>query len=313
MSRVTQIVTLNSLEEEFLATQINKNMIMLLFRQAKILEKQYNKSLYAFNLNEALTYLKSLKSTSVSTIQAYQSILASYADFAEERGYTEATDSAWHLLNIQTARKCVSKRAQQEKIFTRQQIINLINDLQNPCDQFMILAFFEGFMGSMFEDIWDIELKDFNLKNNTAILPSGRIIKVSDKLLELAQESAETFTYFPMKINGERMSILAPDCTKVFKYRCNTIQTDNPAAAKRRVTGHMVQVKSWTGNSAITIQRLANSGMLEMIGKLAKKEGMTKLDFLSHPKFEEVRNQYGITATKANLKNRLYGFLDDNK
>lgn len=311
----TTELQLSPIKEEFLADHPNKPVVRLIFKAANEYEQKFNKDLALFNEEEALEYLTGIKSVSPSTLCGYASVIKAYADLYVQYHPTES--NKWGNLRSSQIKTCAIPNAIQEKYVTEEQLEQTLRNVPNPCDKFLIRAFYEGLRGDYYEDIWKVELRDIKENpsatgNDDAYLmmaPSdGRILKISKKLYQYAEESDKELVYSPM--DSAKELHFNRDCPYVFKCRDNTSDWDDEVKSKARLSRRLAVLKKKLGVEWISAPRLAISGMVVAIKKLAQKKGISELEALEAPEFKYIRTQYNITSSVYALRDRLAPYFE---
>ena len=313
---------LSPIKEEFLETSTNKPVVRLIFRTAAEYEQKFDKDLALFDLDEVLEYLKGIGSVSSTTLCGYVSIIRSYVKKYKKQ-YPIESDS-WKEVRSKQIRQCVTPTALQEKYVTEEALNEVLNEMPNPCDRYLVRAFYEGLKGGFYEDVWKIELRDFrynpsatgNCAEDAYLLkvPSdGRIVKISWRLYRYAEESANNYHYTigrPGVDGGVTEINLNDNCPYIFKCRDNTDDWNDEIKSKARIAKRMAALKRTYGVEWLTVPRLSTSGLVVAVKKLAQRKGISETEALKDEGFKEIRNQYSITASVAAIKDRLAPYFE---
>ena len=306
---------LSPIKEEFLADHPNKPVVRLIFKAANEYEQKFDKDLALFNEEEALEYLTGIKSISSSTLCGYASVIKAYADLYVQYHPTES--NKWGNLRSSQIKTCAIPNAIQEKYVTEEQLEQTLRNVPNPCDKFLVRAFYEGLRGDYHEDVWKAELRD--IKENPSatgdddaylmMAPSdGRVLRISKKLYQYARESDKELVYSPMDSTKELN--LNGKCPYIYKCRNNTEDWDDERKSKARISRRLTVLKKKLGVEWLSAPRLAISGMVVAIKKLAQKKGISELEVLEVPEFRYIRTQYNITSSVYALRDRLAPYFE---
>lgn len=311
----TTELQLSPIKEEFLANHPNKPVVRLIFRAADGYEQKFNKDLALFTEEEAIEYLTGIESISSSTLCGYASVIKAYADLYTQYHPTEF--NRWGNLQSSQIKKCAIPNAIQEKYISEERLEQTLSGIENPCDKFLIRAFYEGLRGDYYEDIWKVSLRDIKENPNATsdedayllMAPSdGRILKISKRLYHYAEDSDKEVAYSPA--DSEKTLYLNQDCPYVFKCRNNTSDWDIEVKSKARVSRRLMVLKKNLGVEWLTAPRLSTSGMVTAIKKLAQKKGISELRALETPEFRHIRIQYNITSSVYALRDRLAPYFE---
>lgn len=191
------------------------------FNKIASYEEKLGKDLYDFSVSEILTYYKSLFSNSLTTLNAVNSYYSRYAAWCLSNGLIN--DDQNHFAEITTGmlETCLNNSRMQDSILSREEILDLIDELQNPSDQFMILASFEGLT---LEDMYYLRKED--IKSDSFVLHSGREFKVSSKLIALAEDAINEYNRYDLEGNIDKIHAYDPGDLGPIKRRVGTVNTD---------------------------------------------------------------------------------------
>ena len=230
-------------------------------------EERLEKDCCDFTKEEVLAFYKEYNTSSVVSISNMNSQYKTYTEWCCEKGYTKTNSYA--ELTIYDWEKCTTKESE---IITREDLLNLFKGftgkISNPCDQFLCLALFEGICGTKMSELVFLTMSDF--KGNEVHLNSGRVLTVSDKLLQLAQESAET--YEKISYSGDNRSRKLKDEPYIFKAAYNAV-SDKEESRVYNLRKNLLICRETTGVSAINQLSLVESGRIHMIKQFMKEQG----------------------------------------
>lgn len=296
------------LKKEFLEQYkiiTNVNFIENIFNKCEPYEKLYKKDVCNFIREEILELCKSFGLSSLATLRTRISILNSYTNYCCENQMS--IDNINHYLEVtkNDLQLCLNQFLQERRYITEEVLQEYLLNIINPCDQFLLCAFYEGFAGKNYEEISEVVMSDFDLKNKTVTLCTGRTIPVSDQLIRYAAISANTYVYSSGKLEGSNNPKLA-DIPNVFKYRKNVSGADIPENAKRRIIKRIAKIKKDLNAPEITIPRLKNSGFISKIKKEAKLNGMKEIDFLYSDEASSIKEIYGVSLLEKYMLNERY-------
>lgn len=299
----------NEIREEIISATGYINIYSLIFRKAAEYEAKYNKDISEFSIDEAKEYLTGIDSCSLNTLKCYSSLIKNYADECIDRKLN-SSKSGWHLLNQKIIQECVNSQKEQSKIITEEELQRIIVSLPNACDQFFLRALFEGFKGIFFEDIHMVSIDDFDLEKGTVNLPTHRTVQISPILADYVKKSSKTYEYDVATDLRVAKIKFDPDCDRVFKWSITTTYPNDMIRAKARIIEKMRSLKDLNGLPDITIPRIYNSGLFNAVKVKAERENVNMIEVLSNEDlFKGIRNQYMITTSLAQLRNRYMKFI----
>lgn len=316
----TNDLQLSSIKEAFLADYSNKSVVRLIFRAAAEYEQKFGKDLALFTKEEALEYLKGIDSVSATTLCGYVSVIRAYVK--EYKKQYPVENDGWRELRSKQIKTCVAPSAIEEKYVTEEELNKVLLRIPNPCDRYLIRAFYEGLKGGFYEDIWKVELYDFRENQRATsdddayllkLASDGRVVNISKQLYGYARESANNYFYTigrPGVDGGVTEIRLNDSCPYVFKCRDNTNDWNDEIKSKARIAKRLAALKRTYGVEWLAVPRLSTSGLVVAIKKMAKKKGIPEIDVLKDDNFKEIRNQYNITASAAALRSKLAPYFE---
>lgn len=288
-------------KEEYLKNESDRNLHLEaflgnIFRISKNYEEMLGKDLYNFTAKEIIEFYKLMNSTSIETLMTLNSQLYIYTQYALVSGLV--TDGLNHYQEIdnEILNSCVNRILFNNKIFTREQLDMVTQNMINPCEKYICFALFEGISG----DNWLSDLANLtveNYKGNKVYLPSGKILTVSDKLINLMYESASEQRYWAYSKDGTtKEKKFKEGDNKIIKEMYNSINR-TPVRDYRRVQARIAMISKIYGLPGLNSKALLNSGRIDMINDLILKEKIGAREvILKHQK--DIEYRYGtITST----------------
>ena len=315
-------------KNDFFSAQNDKSIVRLILNNATEYEEKFGKDLAAFSKEEAIEYLKGIDSFSSDTLRGYTSIIRRYIKFCTGYQIEGIEANGWSKITAKVIKnQCVAEQKLEDKCITRDELESILKDVNNDCDKFMLLAFYEGLKGDYYEDIWQTTLENFEKEGDDWWFTSKdgtRRFIVSDLLYHYAQSSVEKFEYIIDDGVVKTELRLSPDCEYIFKYRDNTSNPDESYRGKARVAQRVMTLKKQIGASQLTIPRLVNSGAVGAIKALAKEMNvkpevdvlirkmgkLTEEDEKIRERVNKIRERYGLTAPASSLRDKFARYLD---
>ena len=162
--------------------------------------------------------------------------------------------------------------------YTRQEILDMINELNNYTDQALILALFEGIKGKSFSEL--LTLKTSNLyekdgKYYAKVFDSANQdyrpndVQISEKLYELLHKADSQPTY---RTNNEQEIVETPfnESEFIFKKAKKGRQGGN-ILDRHFITRKFIFFKQFFGNENLSADDIVRSGMMYMAYELFKE------------------------------------------
>lgn len=157
-------------------------------------EERLDTDLCNFSVEEILNAYKARNTSSVEYLMVSNFIYASYTDFCIYNGLVKDSQNHYRDISIELLNECINKLWLNKSILTKEEIYQIVDELENPCDKFIILGIFEGICGDSYEDLFHAEMSQFD--GNVMHCHSGVDVVVSDKLIGIAADSANEYTYY---------------------------------------------------------------------------------------------------------------------
>ena len=260
--------------------------VLTYFNKLTDVEIELQKDVSCFNLPDIIGYYKSLNTTSVQYLAVLNSQLLKYTNWCLESGLVPNNQNEFQNIKRENLEECIHKPLFNKEWVTKEELLHIISSgkLKNACEDFLLLALFEGICGKRYEEIRHLYPSDF--KGNTVWLYSGRKLDVSDKLIELAQESAEVKNY---ETNDGRVRIYADD-ERCFKFPKNTVESEDKEIFY--IVRSLNKIKEKHEYYFAGSKELKESGRINMIKEIMKKNGWTA-ETAVREKREEIEYRYG--------------------
>lgn len=301
------------LKKQFIKDDVtNKNFDKFMTRYFKTIEKyeeEYDKDLSNFNIQEIENYFMGLSTSSYERCQNIKSQFIKYSQYCQERNMIEDNQIHWQEVDSDFLKRTINIGKLQSQYVTRTQLLKDLNRLNNVSDIFIILAIFEGICGNRYKDFYHLSLDQFEIKDGKAFVKlQDKTLEISNKLYDLAIESANCYERIPNNISARRYSRLNAEDPWVIKRAANSV-VDTEAANFHNVSLRLTHLKRHFGLPYCTQTALANSGRLDYLYRLTKSEKKdVTVVFKEH--FEDITKIYGRIQVKGDLiekYNELYG------
>ena len=253
------------------------------FHKVAKYEYEIKKDIYEMNESEIKDMLMFVECSTITSAINHINTYKRYIDFKGVENPFYNFDSYSQL-----ASEVVSKR--KNKRYTRKDLLEMIDELNNYTDQALLLAIFEGIKGKSFSEILtlraseeflyhkEIEGEDkFFAKLYNEGTKSYRTIEISQDLFKLIRLADKQYSY---RTNNENEIVETPfnDSEFVFKKGKKGKQ-DESGLDRHFITRKFIFFKQFFGNKFLTADDIAQSGMMYMAykqyltsGKIGKKE-----------------------------------------
>ena len=284
-----------------------KKVLIQLFNNVEQVEKMNNKDICNFVTPEILEWYKFLFTTSLDRLVNINAKLAKYQTWCLQQNLVN--DSQNHFLEItpEVLTKCLNKIAINNGILTREQLINHLRKFENAQYKFVFLGAFEGIdsAGVEHEELIKATFKDINISDKTIKLVTGRTIKISDKLIQYAEEASNTYIYHA--VMGDFDSEIIGD--EIIKNRPRKNAGNSNTAKGKKLYRNFIRCRDAYGLSKfITLDKLRASGIIEYINDYAKENNITgEKAFYNNTFLKTLSKQYNIDKTDRPSFMKTYG------
>lgn len=256
-------------------------------------EQELNKDLSNFSIREIIGMFKYVCTASVETLMQLNSLFKRYTYYCKEMGYlTNDGINHYEEATLDTLLSCTNTHKKIDSIISRKELLSIARKCRNVSDSFLLIAIFEGLAGPKMSDIVNLELPQF--RNGKVYLESGRILSVSDELVEFAKESADTYSYESVTYTN---LYYRKDDPRILKSLCNTRKNTKTDDRDRiNLCRKLSRIKMDFECNAITYGHLIDSGRIDMVKSLMKmdKQEDPRVCIRSHK--EELELRYGNMA-----------------
>ena len=291
--------------EDYLRSRIiQKTSLYGLFRKIEPYEERWGKDVSEFTKPEVLAMYKQFKSRSVYTLMNNNTILKSYYAWRQYH-HGVGNPSAYEQINIEDLKPCVDQKA--SRVLSREEIIEIEDQLLNVTDAAIMQALFEGISGPSMRDITSLNDKMLDKENQCLIFPDGRIFEISERLVNLLEKAFQEDIYI---CYGEtlRTKQLIGD-GKLFKERDNAHAADSDDRRFRAVYRKIQVIRDYVGIKELTMKGLATAGMTYYLRKSLSETGMELREFLHTEDGEKLMDRYGFQSS-FKVQNVVHKFQD---
>ena len=237
---------------------VSKTSIYSLFKKVEVYEEYINKNVYDFTKEEILEMYRSFKSRSEMTLMNDNTILKAYSEWNRYFNNANAVNN-YNNITIFDVRECVDKNA--SKIMSKEDVINIEDNLLNYTDAAIVHAIFSGISGPSMRDLTSLNEAMLNENEKTIHFEDGRIIEIDDRLIVLLKKAFDEEYY---NTYGETMIVKKlVGRGRLFKERDNCIGSLTTDDKKFRACYRKIQVmREYLGIKELTMKGIAAAGFL---------------------------------------------------
>lgn len=241
------------------------------FKQAEPVEEALQKDLCNFNITEILGMLKHFCTPSMETLMMGTSVFRRYTYYCIEQNMVADKINHYEEVTNEMYLDCINKNLSEDSIILRESLIKQIRLLENPVEQFVVYAVFEGLGGTGCMDLVDIQLEQF--KGATVTLKSGRVLTISPELLAIAKESANEYFYYPPNASSEKYEkVKFKDEPGIIKSLYNVKDTSTDRRKAYNIVNKLRRISEREGSKAFLNGHLVESGRIDLIRRTMKEQ-----------------------------------------
>ena len=285
------------IEEKSNEVIIPNNYLECQFNKTSKMEENLDKDLSNFTVYEITEYYKMLNISSFDTLFVMNSQFSMYTQWCLQKSLVKDNQNHFLEMTLEHLKDCLNKALVNMKIVTRETILNWVDQLPNPKDQFVLLGLFEGLKGKDFCEL--SKLRPENIKGNIATLCTGREIELSKELLKIINDCVVEDKYYSITGNGTKVMPLV-DKGFVIKDYPNARGDVSDFQLGRKIYNSISRILNYFDvGEFMTANSIAESGKLQMIKEKAKELNMTCKDYIYSNHIVEVENKFNSKIVRS--------------
>ena len=278
------------IEEKSKEVIISNNYLECQFNKTCKFEEELNKDLSNFTVYEIVEYYKMLNISSFDTLFVMNSQFSMYTQWCLQKSLVKDNQNHFLEMTLEHLKDCLNKALVNMKIVSRDTILNWVDQLPNPKDQFVLLGLFEGLKGKDFCELSKLRPED--IKGNIATLYTERKIELSDRLLKIISDCVVEDKYYSITGNGTKVMPLV-DKGFVIKDYPNARGDVSDFQLGRKIYNSITRILNYFDVlNFMTANSIAESGKLYMIKERAKELGLSYKDYIYSNYIEEVEKKF---------------------
>ena len=251
-------------------------------------EQKFQKPFYEFTIDEVLEMYKSTHAISDRSLQNTNLTLKHASRWmADKRGID--VKSPYEEITKELILSCVDTKRKESLILTKDELVEIQNDLLNWTDKAILFLLFEGVGGHMLKELMFMDWDQVSRKDLKIYFRSGKMLDITESQYELLKRAfqEEELISFGTTSRVSRVKSLG-----VYKARFNSLSdnddiTDASDVERRyRFCQRRLMLISKDLGINITSGSIQESGFLYYIKEGIQQSG---LDFLQYIKTEECR------------------------
>ena len=290
-------IKIQYIEEKSKEVIISNNYLECQFNKTSKMEEELDKDLSNFTVYEITEYYKMLNISSFDTLFVMNSQFSMYTQWCLQKSLVKDNQNHFLEMTLEHLKDCLNKALVNMKIVSRETILNWVDQLPNPKDQFVLLGLFEGLKGKDFCELSKLRPED--IKGNIATLCTGRDIELSDRLLKIISDCVAEDKYYSISGNGTKVMPLV-DKGYVIKDYPNARGDVSDFQLGRKVYNSITRILNYFDVlDFMTANSIAESGKLHMIKEKAKELNMSCKDYIYSNHITEVEKKYNSKIVRS--------------
>lgn len=282
-------------KQKYIEETSNKT-VGLYFVKAKEYEEKWNKDLAEFSVREITDFYKLMCSPSVSFLNNINCQFRLYTAWCQAQNMLADNQNHYNEIDYKVLMSCVNIGLLKDKIITREKLLSLLPTLENPVDQFIPLAIFEGICGDQCVDL--IALRKADVENGKCTIKNGQEVIMSFELMTYGRRAADEYTYYNSASAGKRKEFALDLSDDHVIKKVITHSGQDEEVHYSTIQKKLRKMQDVLGVAGFTVKALKESGRIHLITETMKKYDCTIEEAINRN--SDIENIYGeIQSYKA--------------
>ena len=262
-----------------------------LFRKTQKYEDSLGKDCCQFTQNEVLKMYKEFQAKSVFVLLNYNVILKAYCAWQKYYNKLE-TEIAYDNITKDMLKPLIPASAM--KVLSREDVIDIEDQLYNWTDKAIVEALFEGLSGNSMRDLVSVEEDMIDHKNKQLVFTDGRVFDLTDRLYNLLMETFNETEYlcYGSTIRVKKLNGVG----RLYKERDNAHAAESDDKYFRWVYRKIQNARRHVGVNNLTMKNLAIAGLIYYLRKGMDQTGLELKPFLLTEMGEKLMDKYGYDS-----------------
>lgn len=287
------MLTKTNIVEEFIKDYQRSRVVAITSVRATMnraleFEKRFNKAFYEFTEDEVVEMYKSVDAISARSLQNINLILK-HASRWMLNNQKKDIGNIYDRITKDIIRECVNAEKKENLVISKEQLVDIQNDLLNYVDKAILFLLFEGVGGQKLKELMFMDWGQVSQQDLKIYFRNGKIINITPEDYELLRQA---FQEDELMSFGTTSRVSKVKSAGIYKIRFNSLSDNdditNPDDVERRYRfcQRRLMLISKDLDITLTSGSVQDSGFLHYI-----KEGMQNsgLDFLEFIKTEECK------------------------
>ena len=274
--------------KEYLRSRvIQETTLRALFKKTAPYEEELHKDCSAFTKEEILDMYEGFRARSKFTVFNYNAILKAYCAWMVHF-HGAPSHIAYNDITTEMIVPLIPRDA--TKLLTRQDVIDIEDQLLNHADRAIVELLFEGVAGKNMEDIYAVSEE---CVQGDELIVNGKRFPMTERLRELLPDAfneTETMSY------GETMRVLpVVGKGRIYKERCNSRGATTDDARFRFIYRKIQIFRDYLDIPGLTMKAIQSAGLWNNLSQGMQESGMDLRSFLRTEKGKEIALRYGFS------------------
>jgi len=303
-------------------TVLPERQLERMFEKSERFEQKFDKDISCFTVSEIRYFYKMLNIASTNSLVVINSTLGLYTQWCLEKNLVPDSQNHFLEMTMDTINSLTNKLIKDASIISKETIYEWIEELENPCDQFILLALYEGISGKQMCELVNLRLSDFD--GNKVTLHTGKMVRdhdgneteilrtitVSDKLVHLAHQAADEDNYYQRHEKDGDVYYTEvpylPDKDLILKNYPNIQPDVSSFQLGRRLINKILRIAKIVDAEYLTTTLIITSGKLNFIKERCEALKISGKEFLFSDYINEVNEQFNCSIVRSTFY-RVYG------
>lgn len=273
------------IKNEYLNTLDNEiiyHSTVLLFRKSESVERVLGKDIYEMTYNELEDVAYALKNTSSNAVYNNVLKIENYIKWASDNGYRKGNLNPLENTNkVEWSKKFVATR--ENYYFSRKDILDMMDELENNPDKAILLALFEGIKGKGFSEILNLKMSDITQQDGINWVRlyddagKERDLEISDELVYVLEKTDRQREYYANngdnKKTGKNVASVYVPSDKIFKKTTRGNQSDNELTFTF-INRKFIFYKEFFEMKFLKPKHITDSGIMHYANELSEEESI---------------------------------------
>ena len=274
--------------KEYLKSRIiQKTTLYGMFRKIEPYEERLDKDVSLFNKDEAMEMYVGFKSRSVYTLMNNNVVLKAYCAW-KKYYHDKNLESVYEDITIDDLKPCVDRDA--NKLLSREEIIEIEDQLLNATDAAIIELLFDGIAGKNMEDIYAVSR---DCVRGDLLVVNGKEFTMTDRLRKLLPKA---FAETQLMSYGNSMRVASVIGEgQIYKERSNARGVDTDDSRFRYFYRKIQIYRDYLGIPSLTMKNISASGLWYYLNCGMEETGLDLRGFLRTKQGKKLAATYGFS------------------